>query len=68
VVRLAHELSDPWLSQLIENFEESLRDEDWVSTLRNSVAAPLLTTRNRRVPIYTMVDEFQRIGALETEE
>lgn len=63
--RLAHEVSDPWLMQLVENFEESLRDQDWVSMLRNSIAAPLLTVRNTAAPVFTIVDEFQRVGRLE---
>jgi anti-sigma regulatory factor (Ser/Thr protein kinase) len=63
-LRLAHEFNDPWLIQLVENFEESLRDEDWVSMLRNSIAAPLLTARMHGTPIFTIVDEFQRVGRL----
>ncbi|MBN1476872.1 ATP-binding protein [Candidatus Sumerlaeota bacterium] len=63
-LRLAHEFNHPWLAQLVENFEESLRDEDWVSLLRNSVAAPLLASRNMALPVFTIVDEFQRIGRL----
>lgn len=63
-VRLAAEANDPWLMQLVRNFEESLRDGDWVSLLRNSVAAPLLTVRNTGAPVFTIVDEFQRIGML----
>lgn len=66
-VRLAHESDQPWLRQLVANFEESLRDEDWICLLRNSVAASLLTARNLREPIFTIVDEFQRVGRLHHE-
>jgi anti-sigma regulatory factor (Ser/Thr protein kinase) len=67
VVRLAHRAGQPALVQLIDNFEESLRDRDWVCLLRSSVAAPLTVARMSREPVFTIVDEFQRVGRLSLE-
>jgi anti-sigma regulatory factor (Ser/Thr protein kinase) len=63
-LRLAHESGEAALVQLAENFEECRRDEDWIALLRNSAGASGLVAQATGAPIFTMVDEFQRIDHL----
>ena len=62
LLKLAYQADNKYIVDLIDNFLEASKDNDFLSLVRNSISAPLYIALNENIYVFPILDEFQYVS------